>query len=470
MVGGLAYELTGHRGLAGEARARRQALRLRAGAARVPRAAAGRPGPAALGLRPAGAGRRALHAEPALPDDLLPAGRGRALDALAGLLRPGPARRNPLAGGARLALGAVLLGVGVSAIQVLPFLSLHPVLAAGRGRAERWLGVRRRFSLPPEEIVSTVLPAVQRDAGALLGPQLLQAAHRVPRARSSWCSRCSASATGARGGWSRRWASSASSSCWCVRRPHAVLPALVRRDADDEEGSRARAWRSSSWRCRSAVFAGFGADRLLAGEVSPRALLVPARRARRGWRCWGCVGVLESVADGPRFPEQAPRVVATRARSEWARSGCSSSWLLGGACSGRVLARAGCAASPPRRRSRSSSWRISGVWTAFFDFREPASVLFADDADHHAAPKGAESVPGVGRRRLSGAPYLMAHRIQTMLGYHGNEIRFYDELLGGKNQWRNAGSPNLHDLLGGAVPAAARAAGGARISPGRWAR
>ena len=34
-----------------------------------------------------------------------------------------------------------------------------------------------------------------------------------------------------------------------------------------------------------------------------------------------------------------------------------------------------------------------------------------------------------------------------MLGYHGNEIRFYDELLGGKNEWRNAGSPNLHDLL-----------------------
>ena len=34
-----------------------------------------------------------------------------------------------------------------------------------------------------------------------------------------------------------------------------------------------------------------------------------------------------------------------------------------------------------------------------------------------------------------------------MLGYHGNEIRFYDELLGGKDQWRNAGSPTLLDLL-----------------------
>jgi hypothetical protein len=41
----------------------------------------------------------------------------------------------------------------------------------------------------------------------------------------------------------------------------------------------------------------------------------------------------------------------------------------------------------------------------------------------------------------------MAHDIQAMLGYHGNELRFYDELLGGKGQWRYAGSPTLLDLL-----------------------
>ena len=29
-----------------------------------------------------------------------------------------------------------------------------------------------------------------------------------------------------------------------------------------------------------------------------------------------------------------------------------------------------------------------------------------------------------------------------MLGYHGHEIRFYDELLGGKGQWRNVGQPD----------------------------
>ncbi len=32
---------------------------------------------------------------------------------------------------------------------------------------------------------------------------------------------------------------------------------------------------------------------------------------------------------------------------------------------------------------------------------------------------------------------LMAHRVAQVLGYHGNEIRYFDALLGGKNVWRN---------------------------------
>jgi hypothetical protein len=42
----------------------------------------------------------------------------------------------------------------------------------------------------------------------------------------------------------------------------------------------------------------------------------------------------------------------------------------------------------------------------------------------------------------------MAHRLPSVLGYHGNEIRFYDELLGGKNVWAHLGSQNVLDLVG----------------------
>ncbi|MGH2670980.1 MAG: hypothetical protein ACRDH5_18020, partial [bacterium] len=42
---------------------------------------------------------------------------------------------------------------------------------------------------------------------------------------------------------------------------------------------------------------------------------------------------------------------------------------------------------------------------------------------------------------------LMVHRIPSVLGYHGNEIRFYDELLGGKNVWAHLASQNVLDLV-----------------------
>jgi hypothetical protein len=88
-------------------------------------------------------------------------------------------------------------------------------------------------------------------------------------------------------------------------------------------------------------------------------------------------------------------------------------------------------------------WSIDRL---FFTFREPASVIYADDAVTsrlRAEPKPFR-VLDVGVYQGS---YLMAHDIQTMLGYHGNEVRYYDELLGGKGQWRFAGSPALLDLL-----------------------
>jgi hypothetical protein len=43
--------------------------------------------------------------------------------------------------------------------------------------------------------------------------------------------------------------------------------------------------------------------------------------------------------------------------------------------------------------------------------------------------------------------YLMTHRIRSVLGYNGQELHRYDELLGGKNEWKNIGSPSLWRLL-----------------------
>ena len=61
-------------------------------------------------------------------------------------------------------------------------------------------------------------------------------------------------------------------------------------------------------------------------------------------------------------------------------------------------------------------------------------------------PYRALDIPAGGESSYPTA-YLMYHRIPNVLGHHGNELHHYDELLGGKNVWRNIGNPRLWDLL-----------------------
>jgi hypothetical protein len=43
---------------------------------------------------------------------------------------------------------------------------------------------------------------------------------------------------------------------------------------------------------------------------------------------------------------------------------------------------------------------------------------------------------------------LMGHAVPQVLGYFGFELRYYDELLGGKNKWSHLGSTRFWELLG----------------------
>jgi hypothetical protein len=83
----------------------------------------------------------------------------------------------------------------------------------------------------------------------------------------------------------------------------------------------------------------------------------------------------------------------------------------------------------------------------FFVYQPRASVLYADDP----VTSRLEETPKP-YRVLDPGPvvyrevYLMAKQIPQVLGYHGNELHTYDQLLGGKNEWRYMGQPNVLDL------------------------
>jgi hypothetical protein len=160
----------------------------------------------------------------------------------------------------------------------------------------------------------------------------------------------------------------------------------------------------------------------------------------------GAAGILQSFATALASAEQASRVAANAGPLQVGALRLLLVVALGGAglwaiWAGRLTG--------PLAATALALLVIGDLWSIdrlFFQFREPAAQLFHDDE----ITSRLRREPGPFRVLDAGVyqgSYLMAHNVLTMLGYHGNEIRFYDELLGGKGQWRFAGSPSLHDLL-----------------------
>jgi hypothetical protein len=194
-----------------------------------------------------------------------------------------------------------------------------------------------------------------------------------------------------------------------------------------------------------AAFAGFGAERLCRRQVTLRQLWVPLG-VLAAIALLGVVGALQGLAGLMAAPEQAQRLADNAGELQAGAVRLLVVVLLGGA----TLA----AVATDRIRGLSAAAALAVVvvgdlWSVdrqFFNFQPPAATLYADD-------------PIISRLRQTPKPfrvldvgvyqgsYLMAHDVQAMLGYHGFELRYYDELMGGKNEWRNVGSPNLHDLL-----------------------
>ena len=343
-----------------------------------------------------------------------------------------------------LAFGAVVLGLGIAAIQILPFLAYIPYSPRGAGGPSTGWEYATSFSMPPIEIFTTVLPQFNGVLGNYWGTNFfkshteylgaivvtLAAIGVGDRSRRSLVRVLGIIAVlflliafGGHTPFYRLW--------------YEVMPMMKKVRAPG------MAFFLVALPC--AALTGFGVDRLLRREASLRALLIPLG-VLGGFALLGAVGVLQLVTIKLAAPEQAEHVAANAGAL---RTGALrllaavivGGWVLWGVWSGKV--RGALAAAALVLVVGADLWSIDRL---FFEFRDPAAELYKDDAVTsrlRATPKPFRVLDA----GVYQGSYLMAHDIQTMLGYHGQEIRFYDELLGGKGQWRFAGNPNLHDLL-----------------------
>ncbi len=361
-----------------------------------------------------------------------------------------PAR--PAARAVAFALGAVVLGIGIAAIQVVPFLEYIPYSPRAAGGPSGGWEYATAFSMPPEELFTTVLPQFNGVLDGYWGRNffklhteylgasvvLLAILGSGDRARRPLLVATAAIAAlfllvafGGHTPFYRLW--------------YEVMPMMKK--------VRAAGMAFYLVALVVAVWAALGADRLVRGEVGRRTLAI-AVVALGGFALLGIVGGLQPVATLLAAPEQGERVAVN---ADALRGGAArllaitvAIGLVFFAVAERRLRGAGAAAALVALVGL-DLWSVDRL---FFEYRPPAHRVYDTDdlvarlkpeLGRQPAPFRVLDLPPPGG--VYSASLLMAHRIPSVLGYHGNEIRFYDELLGGKNVWANLGSQNVLDLL-----------------------
>jgi hypothetical protein len=348
------------------------------------------------------------------------------------------------------ALGGVLLGVGIGMIQGLPFLKYIPYSPRTAGSASSGWDYATSYAMPLDELPSTVLPQFNglfehywgsnffKTNSEYLGALVLILAilgFREARRRGLALSLGAIAglfllvAFGGHTPFYRLW--------------YTIMPMM------DKVRAAGMAFYLPT--LVVAVWAALGVDRLLRGEVDRRRLIL-LLSGFGGFALLGVIGVLQPVTETLADPRVASRAVGNAGEL---RVG-SVRLLLFVVTGGVVLwatavgrLRGGVAALALLAVIGVDNWSVLRHYSQFVP---AAATTYADDtlvSRMKQSPMPFRNLDAAGIYGEVGVyqgSWLMAERVPTVFGYHGNEIRFYDELWGTKNQWDHQLSPSLWDL------------------------
>ncbi len=345
------------------------------------------------------------------------------------------------------ALAAVLLGVGIAAIQVLPLLDYIPYSPRAEGGPSGGWAYATAYAMPLNELMTTVLPQFNGVLGNYWGDNFfkLHTEHvgavivllaafgigdsRLGRLRGILLGIAGLFLLVSFGGHTpfyRLW--------------YEVMPMMKK--------VRAPGMAFYLVALITCLFAAFGTDRLLQGRVPKRSLWIGIG-ILGGLGLLAAVGALRPVTETLADPRMLETVAANAGDLQAggvrlliivALAGVTF-WAAG---NGRIFG--GVAALALSLVTVADGWSIDRL---FFDFSPPASVVFADDdlvRAMRAAPAPARVLDPWGAQVYNHAT-LMNHKVPQVFGYHGQELRYYDELWGGKGAYTQQVNPNLWDLF-----------------------
>ncbi|MEO5817839.1 MAG: hypothetical protein ABIT20_21395 [Gemmatimonadaceae bacterium] len=340
---------------------------------------------------------------------------------------------------------AVVVGVGIAALQLVPFLEYIKYSPRADGGPNTGWAFATSYAFPPREIFSALLPEFNGVLGNYWGQNPIKfhteyiGVLPLALATLAWGDKtrrrlASALAVGAVlflllsfGGYSPLY-----------RLAFDVLPYL----------NKIRAMGMVFYLVAFPVclLAGIGLDRVLSASASPRTVVIVAA----GFALFGLLGAagaLQVLAESLAIPE---RMLEVQANAPALRIGAQR-LILFAVFGGALL----WAAASRRLDSRAATALVialivGDLWSVnrqFFTFSPRASTLFRDDAITSHLKKVRLPYRVLDAGNSYGHSILMAYGIPNAIGYHGFELRNYDELGGMDEGWRNLFTPNLLDLL-----------------------
>ena len=344
-----------------------------------------------------------------------------------------------------LAAVAVALGVGITALQGIPFLQyvpFSPRAAGGPSTGWEWVNA---YAFPPEEIFTTLLPQFNGVLDHYWGRNPIKFHTEYLGVIPLVLACCG---VGDRGQRRLTFALLAGAVIFLLFAAAGHTPFY-------------RVWfefmpMMKKMRAVGMVFflvafpvallAGFGLDRLLRGDIGVRRLLLISGGVGL-FALLGVAGVLQSVAELLAIPQRMEQVAAN---AEPLRVGAARLLLFACLAAGAFWViglgklRGAAAAAAILVVMSADLWSID---RQFYQFSPRAAELFRDDAVTAAL----RQVKPPYRVFDAGGSYpastLMAYRIPVAVGYHGNELQSYDQLAGKDAGYASLQTPALLDLL-----------------------
>jgi hypothetical protein len=345
---------------------------------------------------------------------------------------------------------AVLLGIGIYAVQLLPLLAYVPYSPRGAGGPSGGWEYATGFAMPKAELFTTFYPQLNGMNEAYAGTNRFKLHTEHLGVVVILLALC-----GLGGAQQRR-----------ERIALGVIGILFLLVALGGHTPFYRLWyelmpTQKSVRAVGSAFylvalpicalAGYGAERLVTGQV-------PARRIWIGAGAFAVIGLLgaSGALGGLAQSLAAPELVQVAVQNAASIQAGGIRLLLFALAGGGVLF----AVQRASLRGAVAALALGVVvwgdlWSVdrrFFEFGK-ADELFGDDevtATMRKAPLPYRVWdPRQPYEELSVYPgsWLMGRGVPQLLGYHGNELRRFDELFGGKNNWTNQTNFGLLELF-----------------------